>query len=339
MRPRHVGNLPDGRAVQAYRLLGEGGFSVEILNFGGIIREIMVPDREGHLENVVLHYDDLSDYAENPAYIGALVGRTGGRIGPKGLVIDGSRFTLEKNHRGLTLHGGPVGFHKKTMEVVKVDTSELAMRFTSPAGEGGFPGRLEVALIFRVEGQSLEMTIEMRTTALTYANPTHHTYFNLSGDPASTVKSGTLRLGADAVALVDDQMLPTGWQAVEALGLGAEALQIGHIFSEKWDQLAATGGIDHPFRLSTRADEPAAVYREPATGRTLEVCSDAPCLVVYTGNFLSEARVPSGRRFADHTGICFEAQELPDAPNNGLSVHRILRPGEVQQRKIVYRFK
>lgn len=339
MRRRLFGILPDGRRVHAYTLEGSGGLTAEVLDYGGIIHKLLVPDREGRVRNVVLAYDELADYLENPAYVGALVGRAGGRIGPSGLTIDGKNHELDRNHGQLTLHGGHSGFHQQAMDVVSSGPSHLEMRFLSPAGQSGFPGRLDVGVTFRVVDQQLEITMAIETTAATYVNPTHHTYFNLSGDPTDSVAASELTIDADAVAVLDEWMLPVGWQATEALGIGRVPVDLGTVLASDLPALMATHGIDHPFRLRGSTEAPAAALYHPESGRRLEVYCDTPCLVVYTGNFLSEAEVPSGRRFADHTGICFEAQELPDAVNNGLSPFTFLRPGEVQRRTIIYRFK
>lgn len=348
MRMEVFGVLPGGQPVNQYTLTNETGMTVKILNYGGIIREIRTPDRDGNLGNCVLFYDTLEDYAVNPAFIGAAIGRTAGRIGGGRLAVWDSSYEIPQNNGKNTLHGGPCGFHHKPMEASFSETTEamiLSLGFVSEDGECGYPGRLELELKFTLMKGANVFVIDFvgASSRKTYLNMTHHGYFNLSGRD-TTIEEHILQLSADAYAPVDEAMLPLiGWAPVQETpfdfqkpGLLKGALRSGAA------QISLARGIDHPFRLwpkeSAHGEAPCVILKDPASGRCMKVATTHPHMVMYTGNFLDAAEVPSGKIFQRYQGICFEAQEVPNAPGNPAFECRYLEAGEAYRHSIRYEF-
>lgn len=348
MRMEAFGVLPSGQPINQYTLTNETGMTVKILNYGGIIREILTPDRDENLSNCILSYDTLEDYTVNPAFIGAAIGRTAGRIGGGRLVIGEAVCKIPQNNGENTLHGGLCGFHHKPMKASFSETTEamiLNLGFVSEDGECGYPGRLELELKFTLMKGENVFVIDFvgASTRKTYLNMTHHGYFNLSGKGA-TIEEHILQLSADAYAPVDEAMLPlVGWASVEETpfdfqkpGLLKGALQ------SKAAQIALARGIDHPFRLlpkeGSAGDTPCVILKDPVSGRCMRVATTHPHMVVYTGNFLDAAEVPSGKTFQRYQGICFEAQEVPNAPGNPAFECNYLEAGEAYRHSIRYEF-
>ncbi len=342
------GILPNGLPVNQYTLTNETGVTVKILNYGGIIRELWTPDRDGVPGNVVLSYDHLEDYRVNPAYIGAVIGRTAGRIRGGRLVIGDSHYDLPRNNGGNTLHGGPCGFHTKLMDAAMVEESDdlsLVLKFISEDGECGYPGKLAVEIRYKLMKHEniLTQSIVGVSDQDTYLNMTNHSYFNLSARPVS-IEDHRVALSADAYAEVDDEMLPKGgWTTVAGSVFDLQnPRRIGDVISSEDAQILCAWGIDHPFRLMDSHDQPDAPPSvslfDLESGRMLTVGTSQPHMVVYTGNYLDAADVPSGKSFCRHQGICFEAQEVPDAPNNPEFACSLLEAGVTYSHTICYEF-
>lgn len=343
------GVLPQGETVSQYTLANESGLTVKILNYGGIIRELWVPDRNGTRGNVVLSYDTLEDYQTNPAYIGAVIGRTAGRIANGDLVIGDSHYSLDRNNGQNTLHGGAGGFHRKLMTAKVSETPGamvLDLSFISEAGESGYPGTVSLTLRYTLQRDQNVLTLDFMGSSdqKTYLNLTHHGYFNLAGSD-TTIEDQLLQLEADAYAPVDEAMLPwDGWKAVGETPFDLRRMRpLGEIVHREDPQLRLARGIDHPFRLmggDAAADSYTlcASLQDPKSGRDLKVSTTQPHLVVYTGNFLETAQVPSGKEFRRHQGICFEAQEVPNAPGNPAFQCHYLDKGETYLHSIRYEF-
>lgn len=348
MKTEAFGVLSSGHAINQYSLTNETGTTVRILNYGGIIRELLTPDREGVPGNIVLSYETLADYEANPAFIGAVIGRTAGRIGGGELVIGNSRYTLPQNNGENTLHGGPCGFHTKPMKGELAETPEamsLSLSFESEAGECGYPGKLSLELRYTLMKRENVLILDFVGVSdqKTYLNMTHHGYFNLSGG-ARTIEEHVIRLSADAYAPVDSAMLPqTGWTPVAGTPFDLrQPVPLGEVIHREDAQIRLARGIDHPFRLLPQVDQgaesPCALLTDPQSGRGLTVGTTHPHLVVYTGNFLDAAEVPSGKRFNRYQGICFEAQEVPNAPGNPAFQCSYLEAGEPYRHTLRYAF-
>lgn len=347
MQVERFGMLADGQEVSQYTLTNETGMKLKLLDYGGIIRELWIPDKEGNAGNIVLSYDSLDDYVANPAYVGAIIGRAAGRIENGTLHIGPDVYGVPRNNGTNSLHGGPDGFHQKCMHAEyeeSADALELTLSFGSADGESGFPGNLALQLIYRLSRREKMLSLEMRgtTDCKTYLNMTHHGYFNLSGN-GNTIEAQVLQLNADAYARVDGAMLPkSGWTPVGGSCFDLQnPTPITRVLNADDEQISLARGVDHPFRLNGKGPgnvRNCAILSDEKSGRTMTVSTDQPHLVVYTGNYLDEAVVPSGKRFLRHQGICFEAQEVPNAPGNPSFSCTYLEPGEVYSKTLCYTF-
>lgn len=346
---RIFGKLRSHEAVTEYCLTNNLGMKASILDYGGILRELWVPDQDGTLENVVLSYTTLEDYVQNPAYIGAIIGPTGGRIANGQLKMDDQTFVLPKNDGTNTLHGGIAGFHHKLMTgcVYEDHTAMiLELRFKTHDLEGGYPGEVDVQVFYKLMKHENILKLEMKakTSKRTYLNMTHHSYFNLSGKHDKTIKKHVMELRADRYGPVNKTMLPDqGWKLVKGTAFDfkdGKAIEAALYSAET--QIERNKGIDHPFRL-IKADQDtetiAAVLWEPISGRKMTVLTNQTHLVVYTGNFLHTAEVASQKHWLQYQGICFEAQEIPNAPNSQLYPCSFLNPGETYSHKLTYIFE
>lgn len=317
---REFGRLPSGELVQVYRITAPSGAFAEVIDYGGAVVRLCVPDREGQLDDVVCGYDTPDGYAYDTAYQGALVGRVGNRIAGARFTLDGVEHELYRNDGDNSLHGGRLGFSHRLWQVEPGDDS-LTLRLTSPDGDEGYPGCMEVTVIYRFTEDMLGDTLSIEYFATcdktTPINLTNHTYFNLGGYASGDVLDHILTLDADSYLPTDASLIPTG-EVREARGaFDFTARRIGMDVDSPEPDLLLAGGYDHCF-VFNGGRTPAPVERGelycPRTGRHMAVVTDRPCVQCYSANFMSDPRfplkggVPQRRRGA----ICLETQNAPD---------------------------
>jgi aldose 1-epimerase len=343
---REYGMMQDGRTVTEYTLRNREGLVVRFLSLGGIVTAIEVPDRAGQVDNVVLGLPDLAAYeARNESYrFGALMGRYAGRIAGARFPLDGRIVRLDANEGPNALHGGAgEGFDAGIWEVEPLGADAARLTYASADREQGFPGRLEVAVTYRLEGMSLRIDYEASTDAPTVHNLTSHSYFNLAGAGAGPVTGHRLRILARRIAEASEAGIPTG-AFLPVAGTPFDFLGEHPL----GDRLAEAGpvsgfrGYNHSFLMDREAPDalaPAARVVEPVTGRTLELLTTEPTLHIYTANHfpgtdLGNAGIP----LAAYHGLALETQHLPDSPNHPAFPTTELRPGEVFRSTTVFRF-
>jgi aldose 1-epimerase len=313
-----------GEAVHAFTLANESGVRVTLITLGAAIAALHVPDAAGRAANVVLGFDDVAGY-ESPdnQYLGCVVGRVANRISSGGFTLDGERHALAINEPPANhLHGGVRGFDKHVWEAAPAH-DRVVFRRTSPAGEEGYPGALDVEVAYALT-EADELRIEYRATAdaPTPVNLTNHAYFNLAG--AGTILDHELTIAASAFTPADARLVPTG--AIEPVA--GKPLD----FRSPTRIGARIGrGYDHNLVLDGSGLRFAARLAHPASGRALELSTTEPCLQLYTGNGLSG-------RFARHGALCLEAQRFPDAVNRPEFPSIVLRPGTEYRQTTVLRF-
>ena len=199
-----------GEQVYCYSLKNEF-LEISVLNYGGIIQKIMMPDRNGKFENIVLGFDDIKGYEERSPHFGAIVGRTAGRIKKGELYINGTLYQLETNNCGNNLHGYPEFYGQKIWDCEIVEEEEravLILKRTSPHLEAGYPGKIDFTVKYTLDKNSLILEYEGITDRDTYMSLTNHTYFNLSGDYKKDIGNQKITLTCDEYLEVDEETLP-----------------------------------------------------------------------------------------------------------------------------------
>ncbi|MFC4931992.1 aldose epimerase family protein [Massilia sp. GCM10023247] len=339
------GTLPDGRAVSVFTLVNKAGMTVRILDFGGIITEIHVPDRHGEFADVALGFDTLEPYRGDSPYFGALIGRYGNRIARGRFTLDGHSYELPVNNGKNHLHGGVPGFDRVPWDA-RIEGSELVLSYRSADGEQGYPGTLDATVRYSLsEDNEIVVRFSAVTDRATPVNLTQHSYFNLAGLGATfgDILGHELALDADAFVAIDADLIPTGRLAPVA-GTPFDFRRprpIGAAIEAADEQLQYGGGYDHCFVLNKAAPKTmtrAARVREPVSGRVLELFTQEPGVQFYSGNFLDGSLQGKGRTYARRSGFCLEPQHFPDSPNQPGFPNTILRPGETYATESRLRF-
>jgi aldose 1-epimerase len=335
------GTLPRGEQVKLYTLTNTNGLVAKITNFGGIITELHVPDRDGNFADVVLGFDSLEPYRTNNPYFGALIGRYGNRIARGRFILDGHPVQLTINDGRNHLHGGAAGFDKVLWGADVIDNA-LELCYHSPHGEQGYPGTVDVLVTYTLtDDNELVVSFRAATDKATPVNLTQHSYFNLAG--GGDILGHMLTLEASAFVPIDSESIPTGVLAPLA-GTPFDFRQpqaIGSRIGLADEQLFNGKGYDHCFVLDKSA--PGTLVRagrvhEPRSGRVLEVFTEEPGVQFYSGNLLDGTLSGKGKTYARRSGFCLEPQHFPDSPNHPTFPDTILRPGEVYETESRFRF-
>ncbi|MGI5846801.1 MAG: aldose epimerase family protein [Candidatus Cryptobacteroides sp.] len=348
LNPADFDSVYDGQKTALYALTNSKGMEVCITNFGGRIVSVIVPDRNGAFQDVVLGFDKVSDYfPENHATdFGAVIGRYANRINQGRFTLDGTEYQLAQNNFGHCLHGGPKGWQYHVFTVVESDSEHVKLELTSTDGDENFPGTVKANVTYTLmEDNSLDIRYEAITDAPTIINMTNHSYFNLSGDPANhSITEDELYVNAATFTPVDSTFMTTG----EILPVSGTPMdftqpkQIGRDINRRdFDQIAFGNGYDHNFVLDTQRDDSVVALEcySPASGIVLKVYTDEPGIQVYSGNFLDGTTVgKKGVTYQQRSAICFEAQKYPDTPNKPDWPSAVLRPGETYSSHCVFAF-
>lgn len=333
---RPFGVTERGEAVTAYELESAGGARAVILDYGATVQSLLVPDARGALVDVVLGYDTLPEYERSGGYLGATIGRVGNRIGGARFSLGGRDYLLAPNDGKNHLHGGVRGFDKYVWPAA-VSGDRLVFSRVSPDGEEGYPGNLDVSVGFELtDGNSLVITYDAETDAVTPVSLTNHSYFNLNG--GGDILGHRLTLNAARFCEAAPDCLPTGrlldvsggpfdFRAGRAIG---EALSAGD------GQTALFGGFDHNFALNAGGD--AARLWSPVSGIAMTMRTTLPGVQLYTAHSLGERAGKGGRPMCDHGGVCLETQVFPDGLNHYAFPSPLLHPGEHLHTETSYSF-
>jgi aldose 1-epimerase len=338
------GKMPDGKEVDLYTLTNAHGMTVKVTNYGGIVTELLVPDKNGKAENVVLGFDNLKDYLAGHPFFGALAGRVANRIAGAKFTLDGKEYKLAANNGPNTLHGGKAGFDKKLWKAEPVKAAGavgVKLHYVSPDGEEGFPGNLDTTVTYWLTNDNeLKIDYTATTDKTTPVNLTHHGYFNLATPASGPMLGHELMIAADQYTPTDDALIPTGEiKSVKGTPLDfTKPTAIG----DRIDQLKGNpGGYDHNYVLrgGGKGLALAARVHEPRSGRVMEVFTTEPAIQFYSGNFLSgKEKGHGGVVYRKHQGLCLEAQHFPDSVHHANFPSVILRPGETYRQTTVYKF-
>lgn len=339
---KEFGKLEDGRRADLYTLENENGMKVEITNFGGIIVRLFVPDRDGKSDDIVLGYDKLEQYFDDPNYFGALIGRYGNRIADGKFELDGNTYQLEINEKPAghpcCLHGGKKGFNAQlwTAETAIINGEKsLKLAHLSEDGEGGFPGNLK-AVVYYTLTEDNKLIVDYRAEAdqKTVVNLTQHSYFNLKGHGEGTIEDHLLYINADHFTPVNEGMIPTG-EIKEVKDTPFDFTAIGELGKEidaDVEQLDFTGGYDHNWVLNNEKEdelELAARVIETQSGRQMEVWTTEPGVQFYSGNGIdTNGPGKENKSYPKRGALCLETQHYPDSPNHKNFPSTVLKPGE-----------
>ncbi len=340
IKKQAFGKTADGKDVDLYTLTNANGLKTEIMTYGGIVRTLEVPDRDGNLGDIVLGYDSLDEYIENNPYFGALVGRCGNRIAKGKFTLDGVEYTLATNDGGNHLHGGVKGFDKVVWGAEPMEDGTgvgLKLTYLSKDGEEGYPGNLKCTVIYTLTNDNeLKVSYEAETDKATVLNLTHHSYFNLGGHGSGDILAHELMLTADNFTPVDEGLIPTGeikpvkgtlMDFTRPTPIGSRIAQV-------------KGGYDHNYVLNSSDGSlalAASVY-EPGSGRVMEIYTTEPAIQFYSGNFLDGSNKGKGAAYNKHNGFCLETQHFPDSPNKASFPSVVLKPGEKYTHLTVHKF-
>ena len=330
----------EGKDVDLYTLRNDNGMEVRITTYGGIITHLLVPDREGRLRDVVLGFDDLRGYLQGHPYFGTITGRYAGRITGGRFVLDGRTYELARNDGDNHLHGGIKGFDKYVWEAAtrtEPGRVSLILSRLSPHNEEGYPGNLEVTVIYTLrDDNTLQLYYEARTDKPTVLNLTNHSYFNLD-DPAGDVLDHVAVIHADRMVEDREDLSPTG-RIVDVAGTPydfREPKMLGR------DIERTAMGYDLCYVLNHEGEPPhvcAEVY-SPRSGISLEVATTEPGLQLYTANFLDgTVKGKNGICYRKHAAFCLETQHFPDSPNQPAFPSVRLDPGDTYRQTTLFRF-
>ncbi|MDE0125473.1 MAG: galactose mutarotase [Bryobacterales bacterium] len=335
----------DGHPVKLFALTNDSGAEVRIIEYGGIVVSLSVPDREGTMGDVVLGFDDLESYIADTPYFGAITGRYANRIAKGTFEIDGIVYELPVNNGPNSLHGGIKGFDKVVWEGTPTESGDgVDFVYVSADGEEGYPGRLESNVTYTwTDANELRIDYESTTDKPTVINLTNHSYFNLGDGGAGSILGHEMTINADTYTPVDATSIPTGEiAALEGTPLDfRQATAIGERIEEDHQQLHFGAGYDHNYVVNR--DGPgmalAATVHDPGTGRTMDVLTEEPGVQFYSGNFLDGHHIGKGGTPYQHrSGFCLETQHYPDSPNQPDFPTTVLRPGETYSTATVYKF-
>jgi aldose 1-epimerase len=337
----------DGKPVEVYEVRNSNGIEVRAMNFGGIIISLRVPDKSGKMGDVVLGYDDVTQYRANPAHMGGIIGRYANRIAHGEFTLDGKQYPLAKNNGSNSLHGGIVGFDKVFWDAKPFTADHeagIVFTYTSKDGEEGYPGNLKTKVTYTLNDHNeLIFDYEAVTDKATPINLTQHTYFNLAGEGNGDILGEQVMIQANAFTRVDKTMIPTGEiRPVKDTPLDlTKPTKIGAKIHDGYEQLAIANGYDHNFIIDGKEGELkfAARLIDPVSGRVLEVSTTQPGIQFYSGNSLDGTIVgKNGHVYKQNFGFALETQHYPDSPNHPNFPSTILRPGQTFHSRTVYKF-
>jgi aldose 1-epimerase len=329
------------KVVKLFTLTNKNGMEVKISNFGAVINSIVVPDRNGKMENVVLGFDSLKSYQGEHPYFGSMVGRYGNRIALGKFNLNGNTYQLAVNNGVNHLHGGIKGFNKQVFHIDTTystpDSAVVSLSYLSPDMEEGYPGNLKVKVNYVLTANNeIKIEYEAETDKPTVLNLTNHSYFNLTACKEN-ILNHEMVLMADSITPTDSTLIPTGILAPVA-GTPFD-FTVAHKIGERIGQVPGGYDINYKLRNKTGQLVQAAEVYEPVSGRVLQAFTTEPGIQFYTGNFLiGNLTGFNGTVYQQHYGFCLEAQHFPDSPNHPQFPGVVLNPGEKYTQLTVYKF-
>ncbi len=343
---KEFGVTRGGRQIFLYTMKNANGMEASVMNFGAILVKLLVPNRDGHVQDIVLGYDNLADYEENNCYFGATIGRNANRIGGASFQIDGVEYRLADNENGNNLHTDYYhGFHKVIWETaVDEDANAVTFSYLSPDGENGFPGNLKISVTYRLlEDNGIRITYDGVSDKKTVINVTNHSYFNLGGHDSGSIENERMTIYASGYTEIRPGAIPTGrTQPVDGTPMDfRKAKRIGDEINAEFEQLTMVQGYDHNWALDTAfgREELIAVVEDEKAGRTMEVYTDLPGVQFYAGNCITPQTGKGGAFYDKRHALCLETQYFPNSVNEPGFRQPIFEAGEPYHSTTTYKFR
>ncbi|MBQ5456767.1 MAG: galactose mutarotase [Prevotella sp.] len=341
--PTRFQSKVEGKPTALYTLTNQG-MEACITNYGARLVSLMVPDRYGRVDDVVLGFDNIDDYHQQKNNFGSVVGRYIGRIKGASFELDGKTYQLQQTGGGNISHGGYPGFADKPWEMVGKTDTTLVLKYVSPDGENGFPGTLTVFVTYHLKyNHALTISYEAQTDKPTVLNLSNHSFFNISGDLSSSVLSQQLMIDSKKIATFDKNKNVDG-RLVKVRHTPFDFTKmktIGKDINVQDEQLAITKGYDHSFALrkAGKGKHPAVILYDEKSGRRMSVYTDQPAVQVYTANGLNGKLVgKNGIAYQSRSAICLETMHFADSPHHSTFPSTVLRPGETFQSSTTFAF-
>ncbi|XP_059140713.1 LOW QUALITY PROTEIN: galactose mutarotase-like [Physella acuta] len=333
----YFGSTKEGLKVTRYTLTNKSGANVKILDLGGTITEINVPDKDGNLGDVTLGFDNVSDYEEKFGYFGAINGRVANRIAGGQFTLDGVTYNLCINYGPNALHGGKVGFDKKIWEA-SVKEDKLVLKYVSADGEENYPGELTVTVVYGFDDDNkLSIDYTATTTKATPINLSNHAFYNIAGHGTGHLNGQTITMYAETYLPLDEHTIPTG-EIRPVAGTEYDLRQPVDL-GERVKIVSEGRGFDTNFCLDNNgALKLATRFEHKLTGRFLDVYTTEPGMQFYTSYLMANMKGKGGVDYGPFAGYVLEAQHYPDSVNKPQFPNSILRPGETYTQKTIYHF-
>lgn len=339
IQQRAFGKTKNGEPVEEYTLAVPGGLTARILTYGGILRELQVPDRKGNMADVVLGFNDLESYLAGHPYFSCITGRVAGRLTGGKFTLDGKDYALAINHAPNHLHGGETGLDKRIWKAEAKEINglpQLRLFYLSPDGEEGYPGNVHISVTYSLGAENeLQVEYEAVTDKATPLNLTVHPYFNLSGEGSGSAEDHVLQILADDYAPTNETMTLMGHRMPVA-GVGNDFTQprrVRDALPQLWKQ---HGDLYFARGNSLRM---VAKLTDPRSGREMTLASTEPCVQFYTGMGLDGSLTgKNGTKYAQFAGLCLECHGYPNGVNEPHLGNIVLRPGETYRQRTVHSF-
>ena len=333
------GTLPGGKEVYKYTMKNHYGMEVDIINYGGIITSIRVPDKNNDPGDVVLGFDTLEEYLGSHPYFGAMVGRVCNRVGKSRFELEGKIYHITANEGANHLHGGTKGFDKQLWTVFTdktLDQVSLILGYESQDGEEGYPGTLLVEVEYSLNDRNeLAISCRAKTDKPTHVNLTNHSYFNLNNCQGS-ITDHELFIDAHKVTELDKESIPTG--RILPVESTAYDFRLARAIGEEIAKVEPGFDINYVLGMGSRELTRVAALYDPNSGRTMEVLTTMPGIQLYTSNYIDGIKGKSGKIYEKHSAVCLETQYFPDSANQPSFPSTVLNPGEEFSALTIYRF-
>ena len=339
---KSFGTTKNGEEVTLYTITNKNNVSVSVIDYGANLVSLMVPDKNGNVEDIVLGFDTVAAYEVNGCFFGAFIGRHGNRIGDAKFELDGVTYELEKNDGKNNLHGGTAGYHQVMYQAAVGDNSVTFTR-VSPDGEQGYPGNLDVSLTYTLtDDNELKLHYVTKSDKNTLCNLTNHSYFNLKGHKGGQITDHIVTIKANGFTSTSDDLIPDG-TIVDVTDTPMDFRKprcVGDDIDSDYPPIVLAGGYDHNYVL----DKPEGTFAKVAevtereSGRTMEVYTDLPGMQLYSGNFIENEKGKDGQTYTKRTGICFETQFFPNSINVKSFTPCVIKAGETFESETMYKF-